>query len=368
MNRKEIAEIRRLFSPEYCPITRIAGCYVDADKGKHILPSRPFLTLPEEEMFKYFAILKKLFSGKIGKTIHNISFEETEASQTCREFLLSNIVRERLKSSEEIEWFYDSIVESYETSDSYCILMVHGAYDIPRSTKDGIALEDASEDVYEFVLCAICPAKIAKPGLSFDLEDNEIRERIREWLIEAPASGFLYPAFNDRNQDTESVMHYTKRQSERDDKFIRNMLQCEIGKSASEQKEEFAEIVQESLAENCTFENVKGIYQELDEILEEQKCTLEDNMLEPDFIQKILNENGAKAYAEEIEARLGAGVFASNIADDKKIKIETRDAAIHVESKAIDYIELRTILGEKYFLIPAREVKINGIKLTETVV
>lgn len=61
MNRKEIAEIRRLFSPEYCLITRIAGCYVDADRGKHILPSRPFLTLPEEEMFKYFAILKKLF-------------------------------------------------------------------------------------------------------------------------------------------------------------------------------------------------------------------------------------------------------------------------------------------------------------------
>ncbi len=114
--------------------------------------------------------------------------------------------------------------------------------------------------------------------------------------------------------------------------------------------------------------NVKGIYQELDEILEKQKCTLEDNMLEPDFIQKILNENGAKAYAKEIEARLGAGVFASNIADSKKIKIETRDTTIHVESKAIDYIELRTILGEKYFLIPAREVKVNGVKLMETVV
>lgn len=366
MNRKEIAEIRRLFSMEYCPITRIAGCYVNADKVKHILPSRTFLTLPEEEMFKYLTILKKLFSGKIGKTIHNINFEETEASQTCREFLLSNLVRERLKSSEEIEWFYDSIVESYETSDSYCIILIHGAYDIPRSTKDGIALEDASEDVYEFVLCAICPAKLAKPGLRFDLEDNEIRERIRDWLIEAPAAGFLYPAFNDRNQDTDSVMYYTKRQSDRDDKFIKNMLQCRIGKPASEQKEEFAEITQESLGENCTFENVKGIYQELNEILEEQKCTLEDNMLEPDFIQKILNENGAKADAEEIEARLGAGVFASNIAGGKSIEIETDIANISARPNMIDNIELRTVNGEKYFLIPAARAKVNGIKLTET--
>lgn len=366
MNRKEIAEIRRLFSPDYCPITRIAGCYVDAYKGKHILPSRPFLTLPEEEMFKYFAILKKLFSGRIGKTIHNISFEGTEASQACIEFLLSNLVRERLKRSEEIEWFYDSIVASYETSDSYCILMVHGAYDIPRSTKDGIALEDASEDVYEFVLCAICPAKLAKPGLSFDLEDNEIKECIREWLIEAPAAGFLYPAFNDRNQDTEGVMYYTKRQSDRDDKFIKNMLKCRIGKSASEQEKEFAEIVRGSLAENCTFENVKGIWQEFDEILEEQKCTMEDNMLKPDFIQKILNENGAKADAEEIEARLGAGVFASNIAGGKRIEIETDIANISARPNMIDHIELRIVDGEKYFLIPAAGAKVNGIELTET--
>ena len=29
MNKKEIAEIKKLFTPSHCAITRICGCYVD---------------------------------------------------------------------------------------------------------------------------------------------------------------------------------------------------------------------------------------------------------------------------------------------------------------------------------------------------
>ena len=36
MNKKEVLEIRKQFSPENCSITRIAGCYVDGEKEKRI--------------------------------------------------------------------------------------------------------------------------------------------------------------------------------------------------------------------------------------------------------------------------------------------------------------------------------------------
>ena len=36
MNKKEIAEIKRLFTPDRCPFTRICGCYVDGEKNKKI--------------------------------------------------------------------------------------------------------------------------------------------------------------------------------------------------------------------------------------------------------------------------------------------------------------------------------------------
>ena len=34
MNKKEILEIRKQFTPKNCAITRICGCYVDAEKEK----------------------------------------------------------------------------------------------------------------------------------------------------------------------------------------------------------------------------------------------------------------------------------------------------------------------------------------------
>lgn len=34
MNKKEANEIKKLFTPAGCAITRICGCYVDAEKNK----------------------------------------------------------------------------------------------------------------------------------------------------------------------------------------------------------------------------------------------------------------------------------------------------------------------------------------------
>jgi hypothetical protein len=56
MNKKEVLEIRKQFTPENCAITRICGCYVDHEKEKKTELKKAFLSLPEEEGFKYFDI------------------------------------------------------------------------------------------------------------------------------------------------------------------------------------------------------------------------------------------------------------------------------------------------------------------------
>ena len=53
MNKKEVLEIRKQFTPENCSVTRICGCYVDAEKNKKTELKEAFLSLSEEEMFKY---------------------------------------------------------------------------------------------------------------------------------------------------------------------------------------------------------------------------------------------------------------------------------------------------------------------------
>ena len=61
MNKKEVLEIRKQFTPANCSITRICGCYGDAEKNKKTELKKAFLSLPEEEMFKYSPVR----SGKI---------------------------------------------------------------------------------------------------------------------------------------------------------------------------------------------------------------------------------------------------------------------------------------------------------------
>ena len=60
MNKKEILEIRKQFTPANCAITRICGCYVNHEKEKICQSKQAFLSMPEEEAYKYFDI----FSAK----------------------------------------------------------------------------------------------------------------------------------------------------------------------------------------------------------------------------------------------------------------------------------------------------------------
>ena len=45
MNKKEISEIKKQFTPENCSLTRICGCYVDGEKNKKTELKEAFLSL-----------------------------------------------------------------------------------------------------------------------------------------------------------------------------------------------------------------------------------------------------------------------------------------------------------------------------------
>ena len=57
MNKKEIAEIKRLFTPSHCAITRICGCYVDAEKNIKTKLKEAFLSLEERNASFNFVLI-----------------------------------------------------------------------------------------------------------------------------------------------------------------------------------------------------------------------------------------------------------------------------------------------------------------------
>ena len=74
MNKKEISELKKQFTPDNCTISRICGCYVDSEKEKRLEMRESFLSLSDEEMFKYFDIFKKTLSGTVGKNLLDMEF------------------------------------------------------------------------------------------------------------------------------------------------------------------------------------------------------------------------------------------------------------------------------------------------------
>ena len=76
MNKKEVTEIKKLFTKKERPPlqNRLCGCYVDADKNKVVQFKEAFLSIPEEEIYKYLDIFRKSLSGTLGKNLLNMEF------------------------------------------------------------------------------------------------------------------------------------------------------------------------------------------------------------------------------------------------------------------------------------------------------
>ena len=196
MNKKEISEIKKQFTPNNCAITRICGCYVDGEKNKKTKLKEAFLSLSEEEMFKYFEIFKKTLSGTVGKNLINMEFPlEQEKEGGTQEFLL-RLRGSKLQDDAILDEFYDKVIESYDYGENYYIILIHAVYDIPGKSSDGQEMFDASDEIYDHILCSICPVNLSKAGLCYNAETNNIEDRIRDWIVEMPDLGFLFPVLD----------------------------------------------------------------------------------------------------------------------------------------------------------------------------
>ena len=212
MTKKEINEIKKLYKKDKDYITRICGCYVGNEKEIITTFQESFYSLQEEETYKYYEIFKKTLSGTLGRNLLNLEFPlhvGEQEEETTQEFLLK-LRDSGLQEEELLQEFYKKVIDSFECTEHYLILLIHNAYDVPGKTKDGIGLEDASDEVYSYLLCSVCPVNLSKPGLSYYPESNVFQNSSRNRLVDLPQVGFLFPAFSDRSTDIHSILYYTK--------------------------------------------------------------------------------------------------------------------------------------------------------------
>lgn len=369
MTKQEISEIKKLLTPKNCSITRICGCYVDGEKNKKTELKQAFLALPEEEMFKYFEILRKNLSGTLGKNLLTLEFPlKSEEAGGAQEFLL-RLRDSKLRDDALLEEYYDRIIANYEYVGNYLILIVHDVYDVPGRTSDGIDMEDASDEIYEYILTCICPVELSKPGLSYNAVENTFQNRIRDWVVSLPETGFLFPAFTDRSTDLHSALYYSKDPEELNDGFVSELLGCPLPLSAGDQKETFQALIEETLGEDCGIELVKNIHDRLTEMAEEHKEEPEPLVLDKNEVKTILADSGvSNEKLEEFDhhydetAGEATSLLASNVMNTRTFEVKTPDIVIKVSPDRTDLIETRNINGQECLVIRLDGgVMVNGI-------
>ena len=312
MRKKDILELKKRFKKDHCTFTKMCGCYVNGEKNILLKFRETFLNLEEDDYFKYLEIAKKVLSGTIENNILELNFELNEEHVNEKQLEFMKLKNSQLKDDLLLDDFYNSIINNYDYEGNFLILIFHDAYDIITKTKDNAKL-DESEEVYEYILCAICPVELSKAGLRYFEEENSIKSRTRDWVVEAPSNGFVFPGFINRTTDVNSIMYYTKNAKDTHPELMENVLGCPSKQTNTEKKETFNDILRDALGpdEKKSDHFFMEIQENLNNKIEEHNIIHEDSetpiFLTDEVIQDILNESGVpdeittkieKSYAE----------------------------------------------------------------------
>ncbi len=371
MNEKEIAELRRRFRPDKNNIPYIRGCCVN-EKGEIVSEFRqPFSIMPEEELEKMLGILRKTLSGVLGKNLMDITFTTQQVADSDEHRLLMALRNSGLEDEEAVQHFFQKVTQALVLEGNYLILLVRDIYDVPYRSKDGDKQEEASSEVFSYVLCGICPVKTTKPALGYYLYDNEFRTCGIDWLVAPPEVGFLFPAFDDRSTNIYNALYYSRDTAENHPEFANAVFCSEPPMPAAVQRETFQSILAETLSEECSYEVIESLGGQLREMVEEHKANKveEPLLVSKDTVKGILEDCGVSesrvaAFDGKYEEQFGtdADLSPRNLVDTNRIAISTAGVSVQVKPECSGLVETRVIDGAKYILIRVEDgVEVNGV-------
>ena len=372
MNQKEISELKRRFKLGKNAISRIYGCYVNAQKEIVSYLDEPLGRMPEEEAEKYLTLLKKALSGALGRNLIDIVFSTQQVADSDEHRRLMALRDSKLKEVEVRQEFYQSVIDSLDMGDSnYLILLAHDAYDVPHRGKDGEDRADEGDTVFSYIVCCVCPVKDGRLELGYCPGENEFHNCAASQIVSPPELGFLFPAFDDRAANIYNALTYARKPDELHQEFLDAIFHTEPPMSAGEQREAFQTALREGLEGACGLEVVQAVHERLTAKIEEHREAKDPEPLAVSAkdLAAILRDCGGSD--EQIAAFCGkcgelfgedAALSPANLIDSKRFEVKTADAVLSLDPEHSYLVETRVIDGKKYLLIPAGEgLEVNGM-------
>lgn len=372
MNIREVGEIRRHIRRDRSNMTSIYCCYVNENKEIISEFRRSTGMMSENEGEKYFALMKRTLSGGIGKNLIDIVFKTSQVVDSPEHKLLMKLRETKLEDAEVRLQFYQKVIESVSLKQNYLILLGSDSYDVPFKNSEGTD-SDRSDETYRFILCAICPVKQTKSKLHYAPEEKEFHDSGIDNVASAPELGFLFPAFDNRSTNIYNALYYTHSPKLSHEAFVDSIFHTPIPKPAYEQKRSFEALLGNALDEECSFDVVQSVHDELTGRIElhKQSHVADPLLITKEDVKGVLSSCGVSdkkiaKFSIDYDETFGfeADLHPKNIIDEKRIEIKTPDVSIKVAADRADLIETRVINGVKYILINAEEnVEVNGVSI-----
>ena len=373
MNEKEVGEIRRRQRRDRSNMTAVFGCYVNENKEIISQFRQSTGIMPENEADKYFGLLRKTLSGALGRNLIDITFKTSQVAGSPEHRLLMDLRSSRLENEEIREEFLKKVIDTVTIEGNYLILMGCDSYDVPFKSKDDESKPDSSEEVYQYILCAVCPVKQTKATLHYVPEEKLFHDGAMLQQVGPPAVGFLFPAFVSLAANIYNALYYTRDVKSSQEPLVEALFNAPIPMPAAEQKKSFEALLQTSLGEQCSLDVVQNVHDQLCQRLELHK---ESKVPEPltlgkEDVKQVLSSCGVSEehvakFSVDYDAVFGfeAELHPRNIIDSKHFEIQTPDVVIKVDPTRSDLIETRVIGGVKYIMICADEnVEVNGVSI-----
>lgn len=374
MNKKETSEIKKNFSDKsgFFIMERILTAFIDAEKNLRYHNINSCLTMPVAEHDVYDETLKKVLNTNVGKSFVEYEFPNEAYEEGKPQNILYSLLKSELKDETICENFLNHIANTIVYEGPFAVVTAYCSYTIRRKDKND-EFADGEDDIYRYLLTAICPVNTGSDGFVFNSFNNEITKKINTELIisKAPSDGFLYPVFSNRSSDINHVMYYTKSANKPNISVIEDVLGCNFVMSAENEKASFQSILKSVVGDDLDYTLIKTVNEKIQDVVDENKDETDRTVIESSHLKNILADIGLPEervnMVEPVYEKVCGNIplTAANIVDNKTV-LTSAGITVNIKPSAADKVRTSVIDGRRCLLIDLDDptIEINGLPVT----
>ncbi len=387
MTPKDLGMIRRRLNPDKRGPVMLQGCYLNAQGEILSTFHQSVGLLPQEENEKYMALFKKVLSGTAGQNLLPVTFSEEQMASDDAYALLAQMCRTELQEDQSLRAFFSQIVqylreenasasmsvEELQKAPNVAVLLLYDSFDAPYVHSDGEEDMEMSENVFNYILCCVCPVHQGKESLSYQDSDGCFHSLPAPWSLGAPELGFMFPSYESGSADIHAAQFYTRNVSLSHEAFFRAVFHAEVTMPAEEQKETVRTLLSSSLDDECSMSVIQAVSEKVSEMIEENRQEKDAEPLQMSCrdMRRVLESAGVseekvQAFENQYTEVFGtqAEIPAVNVVSPKEFRVSTPSVQIRVSPDHAELVSTRVIDGKKYILVLADgDVEVNGVNV-----